>query len=149
MAAVGRPTRYSPAMALRICQSLAEGRSLRSACLLKGMPHLSTVLRWVNDYPEFREQYARAREARADMLAEDMLRIADTPQLGVTIKDGPKGKEVTKGDMIDHRRLQVDVRKWNAARMAPKKYGDRSETTHKGDPMAPVTLVLQGSDIHG
>ena len=83
------------------------------------------------------------------MLAEDMLHIADTPQLGVTIKNGPKGEEVTQGDMIDHRRLQVDARKWNAARMAPKKYGDRSETTHKGDPMAPVQLILQGSDIHG
>lgn len=147
--APGRPSRFTPALAMRICQSIAEGKSLRSVCLMEGMPHISTVLDWVNRRPEFAEQYAHAREARADMLVEDMLHIADTPQEGVVTKETEKGTFVTTGDMIEHRRLQVDARKWNAARMAPKKYGDKSETTHKGDAMAPVTLVLQGSDIHG
>jgi hypothetical protein len=31
--------------------------------------------------------------------------------------------------MIEHRRLQVDARKWILARMDPKKYGDKIEQT--------------------
>jgi hypothetical protein len=31
------------------------------------------------------------------------------------------------GDMLGHRRLQVEARKWYAAKLAPKKYGDRLE----------------------
>jgi len=116
---------------------------------MEGMPHISTVLDWVNRRPEFAEQYARAREARADMLVEDMLHIADTPQEGTVTKETEKGTFVTTGDMIEHRRLQVDARKWNAARMAPKKYGNKSETTLKGDPLAPVPLILNGSDVNG
>ena len=27
--------------------------------------------------------------------------------------------------MIEHRRLQVDARKWAAGKLAPKKYGDK------------------------
>ena len=147
--APGRPSKFNATLAIRICQEIAGGLSLRSVCLLEGMPHISTVLDWVNRRPEFAEQYARAREARADMLAEDMLHIADTPQMGVVTKETEKGTFITTGDMIEHRRLQVDARKWNAARMAPKKYGDKTETTHKGDAMAPVALLLNGSDVHG
>ena len=29
--------------------------------------------------------------------------------------------------MLEHRRLQIDSRKWLAAKLAPKKYGARSE----------------------
>lgn len=136
-------------MASRICQAIAEGKSLRSVCLLEDMPCLATVLKWVNEKPDFSEQYERARAARADMLVEDMLHIADTPQEGTVVKETEKGTFTTTGDMIEHRRLQVDARKWTAARMAPKKYGDKSETTLKGDPTAPVPLILNGSDVHG
>jgi hypothetical protein len=147
--APGRPSRFTPSLAMRICQAIAEGKSLRSVCLMDGMPHISTVLDWVNCRPEFAEQYARAREARADMLAEDMIHIADTPCLGVKTETSEKGVKTIQGDMVEHRKLQIDARKWNAARMAPKKYGDKSETTLKGDAMAPVALVLNGSDVHG
>lgn len=151
--APGRPTKFSAALASRICREIAGGLSLRSVCLLEGIPHIATVLRWINDRPEFCEQYARAREARADMFAEDMIHIADTPQIGRKVETEGEGEDarikVIEADMIEHRRLQVDARKWNAARMAPKKYGDKTETTVKGDPMAPVPLILNGSDVHG
>ena len=62
--------------------------------------------------------------------------IADTPIEGEKTKtiDGPDGKktEVTTGDMIDHRKLQVDARKWALARMNPKKYGDKVDLNHGG-----------------
>ena len=54
-----------------------------------------------------REQYARAREAEADNLAEDMLRIADN------CHDAQKA------------RVQIDTRKWLASKKNPKKFGDK------------------------
>lgn len=134
---VGRPSDYSQEIADQICERLVEGESLRKICRRAGYPSVSTVCRWLakEDLAGFRQQYARAREAQADTLADEILAIADTPKLGtmtttkavtvagVTVEE----KTTKKGDMLGHRRLQVDSRKWLAAKMAPKKYGDRLE----------------------
>ena len=89
------------------------------------MPPLRTVMTWLSITPDFQQQYARARELWADAEFDAMMHIADTPQQGAKTKVGPQGKEVTVGDMIEHRRLQVDTRKWALARMSPRKYGDK------------------------
>ena len=40
--------------------------------------------------------------------------------------------EVTKADMIEHRRLQIDARKWVAAKLRPKVYGDELDVDLTG-----------------
>jgi hypothetical protein len=127
---MARPSIYNEETALELCERLIEGQSLRSICQDDNMPSIRAVMKWLSDgkHPEFVQQYARAKEAQAETLAEEILTIADTPQIGVTIKTKPDGEtETTEGDMIQHRRLQVDARKWLASKMAPKKYGDRLE----------------------
>lgn len=139
---MGRPSEYTPRVAAIICERLADGESLRTICRDESLPDRSTVFRWLarqdeegeTTYADFRDQYARAREAQADALFEDIVEIADTPQLGVKTKTNEKGEtETTEADMIEHRRLRVDARKWVAARLAPKKYGDKvmAEVTGK------------------
>ena len=118
----------------------SECRSLDDILLNDVMgefPHVSTVYEWLNknsNYydPSFSEDYARAREIRTDKLFSEIISISDTPVLGETVKSGLLGDETTTGDMIQHRRLQVDARKWVVARMMPKKYGDKIETTIQG-----------------
>lgn len=127
----GRPTDYSADLAAEICNRIAEGQSLRTVCADELMPGKTTVFRWLAADPEFRDQYARAREAQADVLAEEILEIADTPEEGIRHEEGvgPQGpidKTVTE-DMLGHRRLKVDARKWLMAKLAPKKYGDKLE----------------------
>ena len=96
------------------------------------MPNKATVFRWLASNDAFRDQYARAREAQADAIFDEILHIADTPQIGQKVKKLPGGKkEVSSGDMIEHRRLQVDARKWMAGKLNPKKYGDKQEIDHK------------------
>lgn len=120
---MGRPSDYSPEIALEICEKLADGMSLRAICRDEGMPSKGTIFRWLEANPSFQDQYARARDVQADSLADDIIDIADTPLMGV--KTETKGDEVKtiEGDMIEHRRLQVDARKWVAAKLKPKKYG--------------------------
>lgn len=133
---MARPTIYTPKLANAICAKLAQGLSLRAVCSEDGMPNRDTVSTWViNDIEGFSGQYAKARDIALDMMADEILEIADTPQQGVKIKTDEAGKnEVTTGDMIEHRRLRVDARKWYLSKLAPKRYGDKTEAevTHKG-----------------
>ncbi|MCK4207187.1 terminase small subunit protein [Brucella pituitosa] len=124
----GRPLEYTPVIGDAICERLCDGESLRKICEDESMPARSTVFRWLSIVTAFSDQYARAREAQADALFDDMLLIADTPMLGEKVKELPGGKkEKTSGDMIEHRKLQVETRKWIAGKLRPKKYGDRTQ----------------------
>lgn len=133
-------SKFSEELADRICERLADGESLRSICADEEMPDKSTVFRWLAANETFRDQYARAREAQADTLFDEILHIADTPQMGEKTEVSDGKIKVVSGDMIDHRRLQVDARKWMAGKLRPKKYGERLELA--GDPEAPLVPVL-------
>src|SRR5436853_6196862 len=103
----GRPSDYTLETALEICARLADGQSLRAICRDEAMPDARTVFRWLEANESFRQQYARAREAQADALADEIVDIADTPQPGKktkTITGG--GVEATEGDRTEQRGLQ-------------------------------------------
>lgn len=132
----GRPTLYTPEIAAEICTQLACGKSLREVCKDPKLPAESTVRGWVmddatGDPQGFSAQYARARNIGLDTLADQIIEIADTPQMGQKTKTKGKGKdaevETTIGDMVERARLQVEARKWYLSKLAPKKYGDKLE----------------------
>ena len=139
---------FNQATADLICERLAGGESLRSICRDEGMPSEATVRAWaLDDVQGFAAQYARAREIGYDRLAEEMLAIADTPVLGVKIKTNEKGEtETVESDMIEHRRLQVDSRKWMLSKMLPKKYGDKVAMEHTGASGGPVRIIATSDD---
>lgn len=91
-----------------ILEGLADGKSLRAVCRADGMPSLSTVMRWLESDPIWREQYACARTAGDDAMAEDIQSIADDDKL-----------------KPEDRKVRIDARKWLLAKRQPKKYGDR------------------------
>ncbi len=128
----GRPSTYREALGLSVCAAIAEGMSLRKVCELPGMPAMSTFLRWMADeqHAELREQYARAREAQADALAEEILQIADDGRNDTQVDED--GNVFIDHDVIARSRLRVDARKWLASKMAPKKYGDKITQEHTG-----------------
>jgi hypothetical protein len=121
----GRPSIFSEELADLICSRLAEGDSLRAICRDEAMPSVGTVCRWLNENAKFQEQYTSAREIQAETFADELVLIADTPLIGTKTKTVGDKIETIEGDMIEHRRLQVDTRKWVAARLLPKKYGDK------------------------
>lgn len=132
MSKAKRATTYTPEIGALICEKLAEGQSLRSICKTTGMPPESTVRRWVvEDVAGFAAHYTRARDLGLDSLAEEILEIANTPQVGTKTTTKATGTETTEADMIEHRRLQVDARKWYLSKLAPKKYGDKLDVTAK------------------
>ena len=141
----GRPTKYSDAIAEAICARLASGESLRSICRDEGMPSEAAVRLWyVDDVGGFSAHYAKARDIALDVMADEILEIANTPEIGQTTVSKATGVEITEGDMLGHRRLQVDTRKWYLSKLAPKKYGDKQQVELSGK----VTLetLIAGDD---
>jgi hypothetical protein len=125
----GRPSAYTPSVAAAICEALADGISLRKLCAQPAMPSMTTVMRWLADEhkQEFRLHYAHAREAQADLLAAEILEIADDSSGDIIIdKDGNTRLD---REFVARARLRVDARKWLASKLAPKKYGDKLEHT--------------------
>ena len=104
---MARPSKFTLELAVEICRRVADGRSLRSVCRDEDMPNADTVNEWRINRAEFSEQYARARERRAEVLADEILDIADN------------------AEDAQIARLQVDARKWAASKLDPKRYGDR------------------------
>lgn len=127
---MARPSDFTPELANAICERLIEGESLRKICRSDDMPSASTVCRWLSQNEAFREQYAHAREAQADTLADEILDIAD-------------GSEFAEPDSVQvaRDRLRVDSRKWLSAKMAPKRYGDAVQMKHTDADGGPVQIT--------
>ncbi|WP_373413700.1 terminase small subunit protein [Ensifer aridi] len=114
----------------QILEKLSIGKSLREICSAEGMPSESLVRKWVMKDEDFGAQYARAREAGMEALADEILQIADS-QEGDILKT-EDGREIVNHDAIQRARLRVDTRKWLMSKIAPKKYGDRLDLNHSG-----------------
>lgn len=65
-------------------------------------------------YPQFGNDYARARELQAETFADQVVTIAD------------------ECEDANHARVRVDARKWAASKILPKKYGERQTVEHEG-----------------
>jgi hypothetical protein len=109
-AKIGRPTKYSEEWAETFCELIADGKSVRDICSSPAQPHKSQVYRWLDEDADFRDQYARAREAQADTLVAKIMTTVD----GVEPEPGKVNKA----------RLQFDAYRWHAGKLWPKKYGD-------------------------
>lgn len=137
----GRPSSFTQEKADYICQELAEGRSLRKICEEDGMPSAGTVCRWLAENEQFQKQYARAREAQADVLFEEILDISDESNTTTkVIGHGEDAEEVIVYDSVavQRNRLRVDARKWMAGKLRPKKYGEKLELS--GDAENPLRI---------
>lgn len=132
---VGRPTDYSQDIADMICERLADGESLRSICEDEAVPARSTVFRWLSLHPEFQDQYARAREAQADAIFDDILEIADNGRNDWMEKKDQEGENIgwrENGEALRRSALRIDARKWMAGKLRPKKYSDKLDLNVSG-----------------
>jgi hypothetical protein len=132
---MGRPSKYSDEVAHEICTRLGLGESLRKICRDDDMPSLASVMSWLTTKPDFLEQYTRAREIQAETQFDELVDIVDQPpELNyVTDKNGELIEVKFDSSYVAWMKLRVDTRKWTAARMAPKKYGDHKPPEEKAD----------------
>lgn len=122
----GRPMKYTPGLASLIADELGQGKTLLDICADKDMPSRTSVYRWLEKVPEFRDMYARARERQCDTLAEEALATA---------------RNATNED-ANAVRVRLDAIKWFTAKVAPKTYGDSATLKHAGADGGPLTVQV-------
>jgi len=127
----GRPTSYTPEIAVKICTEIAQGQPLTKICSREDMPAISAVYTWLLKHPEFADMYTRAREDQADTYADQIIEIADSSE-GGKIAD------------VQSAALRVDARKWIAAKLKPRKYIDSKALV--GADSGPLQIVITQDD---
>jgi hypothetical protein len=137
---MGRPSSFTQDMADTICVRIAEGDSLRKICEDDWMPDRVTIYRWLAAYPEFCNQYTRAREDQADTYADEIMAIADeTPDLNPILdRNGALIEIQLHSAYLQWQKQRIDARKWTAMKLKPKKYGDRQILA--GDSESPIAV---------
>lgn len=138
----GRPSRYSPKLAERLCREIAtSSKGIRTICKEQGLTQ-SRVYEWLSAHKDFREQYARAKEFQCQVLFDEIVAIADTPVMGTITKRDFRGLETRTGDMVERSRLRVDARKWALSKLLPKKYGDAQHLAISGADSGPIEHTI-------
>jgi len=128
----GRPSKSTPALQKEICARLSTGEPLTVICSDEHMPCDDTVRSWADKDDAFSRDIAHARVRGFDAIAWDAMRIANTPIEGEETTVKPDGAmEVKRGDMLGHRKLQIETRLKLLAKWDPKRYGDKIEVDQK------------------
>ena len=126
----GRPSTYDEDKAARVCELIAQGKSLRSVVEHDStLPAPSTFLLWCHKNPALAEHYSRARASAMQAMSDQIVEIADS----------------TDPVNVNVARLQVETRKWLMSKLAPKQFGDR--VTLAGDADAPLMIAWAGDDL--
>lgn len=138
----GRPSDYSEDLVDRICERIANGESLRSICEDDDMPSKTSVFNWLAKHEAFLTKYARAREAQAEALADEMIDIADNGTNDWMEKRSADGEVIgwqENGEALRRSDLRIKTRQWVASKLLPKKYGDKVAVTDpEGGPLQVV-----------
>lgn len=135
----GRPSLYSEDMANEILSRIAAGETLTAICKDPHIVAIQTVFHWRATNPDFAAKYDKARECQADVFADELLDFVDEAQRARD-EDGNRVYDPAIA------RLQVDVRKWTAAKLRPARYGDRVVNQHEGG-SKPVSVVQLSGDL--
>lgn len=100
-----------------VLEELSKGRSLSSICDEdEGVCSYATWMRWELADEELCESVARAREAGATKLLEEIIDIADD-----------------KSEDANSRKVRIYAREKYAAMIAPRRFGQRLDVTSGGE----------------
>lgn len=137
---------YTKGLAEEICQRIANGASY--ATILRDphfdFPDWATLTRWREKHEDFGKAYLRAKAMQLEYWAEQVVDVADHTEVGIRTKTEKWGESVTTEDMLEHRKLKVDSRKWMLAKLARAVYGER--LAHTGADDGPIGLKLETKD---
>lgn len=124
---MGRPRTFDREKVMKaICAEISQGRALARMCEENDeYPTTTTIWEWLDADPALAAMYARARQEQADYMADQIVEIADT------CEDPQKA------------RLQVDARKWVAAKLKPRKYGDKVAAELSGPDGGPIEVAVE------
>lgn len=127
----------------KICEEIAtSSMSTRNVCKANGIDG-ATFYRAISKDENWRDQYTRAKEDQTEFLVDEMLEIADDGSNDLmTIVKGDIEYELENKEVTNRSKLRIDTRKFIAAKLKPKKYGDKLDITSNGNEIKSVPVVL-------
>jgi len=116
--------RYSEEAAEEICRIVATHCAGINtlAKLYPHIPHPTTIARWRLNNKEFDAKYFAAKQRQAELMIEEM---DDFIPGDINYIEDEKGQRRIDPPSATLLIAKLNNRKWTAARLAPKKYGDR------------------------
>jgi hypothetical protein len=125
-----------------ICEKLMDGLSLRTICKNENLPTFQTVCNWLAKDQTFFEQYARARALQSEIMADEIIEIADDASNDTkTIWKGDTAIEVENTEWTNRSKLRVEARLKLMALLNPKRFGTKVDVTTKGDKLTNITAI--------
>lgn len=110
----GRPTKYSVELAAKICHAIAtNAKSIYTLCHERDdFPVTSTVFDWMNKYPEFSDEYFKAKERQGLTVTEDLWLQAE---------------KLTSKEECDIYDRKFRFHQWHLSKLAPKRFNDKRD----------------------
>lgn len=126
---VGRPTIKTQELLDRICFLTATNAlSLKKLCeKYDDLPAFITVWEWRLKDMKFASQYAEAKRIQQDLVVEEL----EEPLDNVLKYEDENGNVKIDSGSVMLERARIDTRKWQAAKLAPKAYADRTQFEEK------------------
>lgn len=123
--ATGRPTLYTPELGDKICELVATNDcGLNHLCAnYDWMPDESTVRLWRFKHETFSLKYNQAKKFQAELYAESTHQLAAEKHY---YYDAEGNQRVDTGH-VAWQKMNVHLRQWHAAKLAPKLYGDQKQ----------------------
>ncbi len=118
-------------------------KSLNTICSeIESAPHARTFWKWMENDEDLGQRYARAKASQLEVLADQLVDLADTDRICKKITEKADGTtETVTLDQVERTKVQIDTRKWLLAKLNPKKYGERM--AHTGaDGEGPVAFQI-------
>lgn len=145
---MARPTTYNAELGAYVCKMIAT-----HSCGLKKLekmyedfPYHSTIYAWIYDFPEFSAGYLEARRLQAAVLADSMLDISED----ISTFEDKDGVERIDSGILGRSKLNYEILKWHASKMAPKIFGDKQiveQTTSENEALkAEIALMREQLD---
>lgn len=140
---------YDESVADAVCDAIAT-QSKGLGAIIEELGYQispSLIYKWIQQNDSFRERYARAKAEQARVMADEICAIADSTQSGEIVTEKGDGTvEIKRADMIEHRKLRIESRKWLASKLLPKVYGDKSAIALTDPDGGPLVVKHIGSD---
>jgi hypothetical protein len=127
-------TKFTKQLIEDVCEVISTSNKSMAAIAKEFNVSVSKLRAAIANNVEFRDMYARAKEDQADFLAEEIIEIADDSSQD-TLTDAD-GNELENREWVNRSKLRVDARKWIAAKLKPRKYGERVDITSDGEKLS-------------
>tara|TARA_R110000744_G_scaffold253749_1_gene369299 strand:- start:118 stop:597 length:480 start_codon:yes stop_codon:yes gene_type:complete len=137
----GQPTKFTQAIADKLCELIMSGLSVHKICSMPSMPPRSTVNTWLTKDDKFSYQYANALQFRTHLKAEERHELIESAFTDIqNLAEG-----VNSNVWVTLVKEQVRAIEWDAERLAAKRYKPK-ETEHDKGEAQPLTINFNVSD---